>query len=134
MRNLQNTLAVRRAEYARVDAVAGGLSMVRGKVKIVGAGEVLFDINFPAPFFEQPTPAFGHVLEQGQTLVPGSSINWSASVVNWILVERESQPFYVGCTVNAFVSIATESFLTFIFVGNSLTNPIASSMSTETRI
>lgn len=134
MRNIQNTLAVRRAEYARVDAAAGGLSIVRGKIKVVGAGEVLFDVNFPVAFFEQPTPAFGHVLEQGQSVTSGSSPEWSASVVDWSLVERESQPFFVGCTVSAFVSGVTESFLTFIFLGNSLTNPVSPSMSSKAKI
>lgn len=134
MRNLQNTLAVRRAEYARVDAAAGGLSIVRGKIKVVGQGEVLFSMNFPASFFEQPTPTFGHVLEQGQSVLTGSSPGWSASVVGWSLVKRDSQPLYVGCTVSAYVEGVTDSFLTFMFVGDALTNPISSSMSTEATI
>lgn len=137
MRSLQSSLQIREDEMRRSASVAGGLSVVYGKVKILGTGAGIVDLSFPISFVERPVFTFGHELEQGFTSLDVADYpTFSASVFDWDEGKGKQIPLIIGCTVGVRVTGEenSESYMNYQFMGRAMVNPSGSSKRIEANI
>lgn len=126
MPDVARAIEQRRGVVERNRSVQGAVYSIAGFIKCNGAGEGLYETNFPMMFQERPAMSFGAELADNSTLEDGNFPWVNVMVKSWKKIKKDGQTFYTGCTLIIVASgHETMSYTAhWQATGRALTNPL----------
>ena len=133
----------RRRDLEQVQGAVSAESIVKGRLTVVGGGDVAVDINFPVLFTEKPHMTFGGEVKGTVDASAGAFPTISVLVGQWRLaVPDESDDrsfcrrFYIGAQLLVAIDGSIDVIAHYQFSGVAITNPTGSfgSLTTDSSI
>lgn len=133
----------RQRELQQVARSTADESIVKGKITVLGGGDLAIDVVFPVMFTEEPHMTFGAAIKGTIDASAGSFPMVSVVVGQWNMLTPDAtdernigRRFYVGAQLLIAVDSTLDMIAHYQFSGTAITNPTGSmtSLTTDSRL
>jgi hypothetical protein len=120
----------RQRELQQVARSTADESIVKGKITVLGGGDLAIDVAFPVMFTEEPHMTFGGAVKGTVDATAGAFPMISVMVGRWVMLTPDAteernigRRFYVGAQLLVAAETTLDVIAHYQFSGMAITNP-----------